>query len=395
MPYVEQQTIHDADTHVMELPEKILEYMEAKYVEEFKNSVGARLHTPPDMLQAAALHDDAQFRAQAEQEVMLRKNHAALGAFRREDRPACLDALGFTSQLVFTTAALSNYGLEDGDNAPLAIAAARAHNRMNADFCVVDRRLLATGYVPLVDLDAAAEIAVEAIELGCKALMIPSKCPPQHSPSHTALETLWSTAEEAGVPVVFHVGGEEKMAQGYFNNGLPKIKDFHGGDENFTGLSFMSIPLAVWQTMAAIVFDGVTDRHPRLRFGAIELGAAWLPSWLKFMDSAWTAFRKGEQRLQQLSDKPSEIAKRQFRVTPYCHEPTGWIIENSSEDMILFSSDFPHVEGGRHPLKRFAENMPDVSAQVLHKFYRDNFIDLMGPALDKSLHDHPSVAASA
>lgn len=393
MAYVEHRTIHDADAHVMELPDKILEYMQSKYIEDFKAFAGVQLQTPETMREAVALHDDTQFRAEAEANVMLRKNHAAMGAFRNQDRVACLDYLGFTSQLVFTTAALSNYGLDESGNVELAIAAARAHNRMNTDFCSVDRRLLATGYVPLVDVDAAADIAQEAIHLGCKALMIPSRCPAQHSPSHIGLERLWATAAEAGVPVVFHVGGEEKMTEGYFNNGLPKIKDFHGGDENFTGLSFMAIPIAVWQTMAAIIFDGVTDRHPSLKFGAIELGAAWLPSWLQFMDSAWTAFRKGEERLQNLSDKPSEIAKRQFRVTPYCHEPTGWIIDNSSEDMLLFSSDFPHIEGGRNPIQRFASNMPNASAHLERKFYRDNFIDLMGPALDRSLHDHPSVAA--
>ncbi len=395
MAYVENQTIHDADAHVMEMPDKILEYFEADYVDDFRAFVGPRLQANPAMLEAAVRQDDEEFRAAAVEQLMVRKNHEALGAFRSADRGACLDALGFTSQLVFTTAALSNYGLDESGNVPLALAAARAHNRMNSDFCAADRRLLATGYVPLVDPEAAVAVARQAIELGCKALMIPSRCPPGHSPSHRALENLWATAAEAGVPVVFHVGGEEKMSADYFNNGLPKVKDFHGGDENFTGLSFMTIPLAVWQTMAALIFDGVTDRHPNLKFGAIELGAAWVPSWLRFMDSAFTAFRKGEARLQALSDKPSEIAKRQFRVTPYCHEPTGWIIDNTSEDMILFSSDFPHVEGGRHPIKRFAENMPDASATVMRKFYRDNFIDLMGPSLDPALHDHPSVVAAA
>ena len=263
---------------------------------------------------------------------------------------------------------------------------------MNVDFCSVDKRLLATGYVPLVDLDAAPQLAREAIDMGCKALMIPSKCPPAHSPSHIGFEPLWALAQEAQIPIVFHVGGEEKMADSYFNNGLPKVKDFHGGEENFTGLSFMTIPLAIWQTMAALIFDGVLDRYPNLKFGAIELGAGWLPSWLQFMDSAWGAFRKGEERLQNLSAKPSEIARRQFRVTPYAHEPTGWILDNSSEDMLLFSSDFPHVEGGRNPIKRFDDNMPNASQQAKRKFYRDNFIDLMGAGLDASLHDHPSVS---
>lgn len=393
MAYVDNKTIHDADSHVMELPEKILDYLESDYHSEFADFAAAKLSTSQELELAVASHENPGFRADDERELMLRKNHLALGAFRNQDRPKTLDLLGFSSQLVFTTAALGNYGLEEAGRPELALAAARAHNRMNADFCSVDRRLLATGYVPLFDIEAAPQIASEALALGCKALMIPSVSPATHSPSHIGLEPLWSLAEEAGIPIVFHVGGEEKMAPSYFENGLPRIKDFHGGEENFTGLSFMTIPISIWQTMAAIIFDGVLDRHPNLKFGAIELGATWLPSWLQFMDSAWGAFRKGEERLQKLSDRPSEIAKRQFRVTPYAHEPTGWVMENSSEDMLLFSSDFPHVEGGRNPIKRFADNMPNISETAQQKFYRDNFIDLMGAGLDPSLHDHPSVAA--
>jgi predicted TIM-barrel fold metal-dependent hydrolase len=397
MSYVESagldlKTIHDADSHVMELPTKIVDYFEKSYLDDFAKFANKAISVTSDLNTAVEKHDDPLFRADDEAQLMLRKNHLALGSFRNEDRPQCLDLLGFTSQLVFTTTALGNYGLDD-NHPELAAQAARAHNRMNTDFCSVDRRLLATGYVPLSDIAAAPIIAQEAIELGCKGLIVPSKCPAHHSPAHIDFEPVWSLAEEAGVPILFHVGGEEKMSKAYTENGLPAVKDFHGGDENFTGLSFMSIPLALWQTMAAFIFDGVLDRHPRLMFGAIELGASWLPSWLQFLDSAFEAFRKGEERLQKLSERPSDIARRQFRVTPYAHEPTGWILKNSSPDMLLFSSDFPHVEGGRNPLKRFADNMPDATPQERQKFYRDNFISLMGRGLDASLHDHPSVAA--
>ena len=391
MAYIENQTVHDADSHVMEMPDKIIEYLEADYHDDFITKANKSLEVPPLLAETAAKHDDANFRAGDEANLMLRKNHLALGAFRNQDRSQTLDLLGFTSQLVFTTAALGNYGLDEGDDVPLALAAARAHNRMNSDFCSVDPRLLATGYVPLIDFEAAPRIAREAVELGCKGLVVPSACPTSHSPSHIALDPLWATAQEAGVPILFHVGGEEKMQPGYFENGLPRVKDFHGGDENFTGLSFMTIPLSLWQTMSALVFDGVLDRFPDLKFGAIELGASWLPSWMKFIDSAFEAFRKGEERLQKLSDRPSEIASRQFRVTPYAHEPSGWILENSSEDMLLFSSDFPHVEGGRNPIKRFDQNLGEVGVNARRKFYRDNFIDLMGLSLPAELHDHPSV----
>ena len=147
------------------------------------------------------------------------------------------------------------------------------------------------------------------------------------------------------------------------------------------------------QGLSVLVIDGVFDRFPRLKWGAIELGASWLPSLMKFLDSGCAAFGK-EERLQKLSDTPSNILRRQLRVTPYPHEDVAWIMANSGQEMVLFSSDFPHVEGGRNPLKRFNDSLASVSEAGKRAFYRDNFIDLMGKGLDPSLHDLPSLAAA-
>ena len=393
MAYVEGQTVHDADSHVMELPRDIVRFVDPAFRDAFADKAAKKLAEPDWVPKVQALQDDAEFRAGHEANLLLRKNYQALGAFRNQDRPRTLDLLGFTSQLVFTTAALGNYGLEEMGEIDLAVAAARAHNRMMAEFCSVDRRLLATGYVPLVDMARAPQIAREAIAMGCKGLVVPSRHPPGHSPSHTGLDPLWALAQEAGLPILFHVGGEEKMHPAYVENGGPQVLDFHGGAENFTSLTFMAIPLSVWQTLSALVIDGVFDRFPNLKFGAIELGASWLPSLMRFMDSGVAAFGK-EERLQKLSGKPSEILRRQFRVTPYPHEDTAWIIENTGEEVCLFSSDFPHVEGGRNPLKRFNDALAGASETARRRFYRDNFIDLMGKGLDPALHDHPALVAA-
>ena len=397
MTYVEQcfqlpRTVHDADSHIMELPETLASYIDERFKQAFFDTVSL---TKSQIIMADAaekLHLDAGFTDGAAENLLLRKNHQALGAYRNADRPQALDLLGFSSQLVFTTYVLSNFGLEYSNNTPLALATARAHNRMMADFCKIDKRLLATGYVPLVDIEQAPVIAKQALDLGCKALVIPSRCPQGHSPSHIGFDSLWALAQEAGVPILFHVGGEEKMQPAYSETGLDKVKDFHGGDENFTASSFMTIPLSFWQTMAVFIFDGVCDRFPHLKFGAIELGASWLPSWLRYMDAAYSAFKKGEPRLQKLRALPSDIAKQQVRVTPYCHENVAWIIEQSSADMLMFSSDYPHIEGGRNPIKRFNESLGETAPKVVQKFYRDNFISLMGAGLDAALHDHPNAA---
>lgn len=396
MSYAAGRHIHDADSHLMELDDCLDPFFMPSLLSRFHASPGYRAALQRNLRpgRSREAHADPAFRAGVDANLMLRKNYEAHGAFIAADRPHALDLLGFASQLVFTTFCLGNFGLDQGDDMALCYAAADAHNRMLADFCAVDARLLATAYVPLEDFERARETAALALRLGAKALMVPSLCPRGHAPSHVALDAVWAQAQEAGVPVLFHVGGEEKMNPVYKVNGLPPVPDFHGGDDNFTSVSYMPIPQAVMQTLATLIFDGVFDRFPRLKWGAIELGASWLPGWLRAMDSAAHAFRRNESRLQALSAAPSEIARRQLRVTPYPHEDSGWIVQQAGEQMCLFSSDFPHVEGGRHPLKRFDEALQGCSAAARQRFYADNFVDLMGDGLAPALRA-PAAALAA
>jgi predicted TIM-barrel fold metal-dependent hydrolase len=396
MAYVQDRIIHDADSHLMELEDCLDPYFDRAMLEAYHDLPYYR-HKVGDGRWAQGARrqqDDPAFRAGDAPNILLRKNYEALGAFRREDRPAALDLLGFASQLVFTTFCLGNFGLDESGPVDLAYAAAAAHNRMMTDVCSVDRRLLATAYVPLIDFDRAAETAGEAIALGAKALLIPSRPPAAHSPSHVALDPVWAQAQEAGVPILFHVGGEEKLNPAYFETGMERVKDFHGGEENFTSVSFMAIPGSVMQTLASLIIDGVFDRFPRLKFGAIELGASWVPGWMRFMDSAHAAFFKNETRLHRLSARPSEIVRRQLRVTPYPHEDAGWLIREAGEEVMLFSSDFPHVEGGRNPLKRFGVSLAGTSPGAQRRFWADNFVDLMGAGLAADLRFPAHLAAA-
>lgn len=396
MSYANGRLIHDADSHLMELDDCLDAFFTPALRPRFHASAGYRAALQRNLRPGRSLqaHADAAFRAGVDANLLLRKNYEAHGAFIAADRPHALDLLGFASQLVFTTFCLGNFGLDQGEDMVLCYAAADAHNRMMAAFCAVDARLLATAYVPLEDFERARACAADAIRGGAKALLVPSCCPQQHAPSHVALDAVWAQAQEAGMPVLFHVGGEDKINPVYKLNGLPAVPDFHGGDDNFTSVSYMPIPNAVMQTLATLIFDGVFDRFPRLKWGAIELGAAWLPGWMRALDSAAHAFMRNETRLQQLSARPSEIVRRQLRVTPYPHEDSGWIVANAGEEVCLFSSDYPHVEGGRHPLKRFDEALQGLAPSAVRRFYADNFVDLMGNGLAPALRRPVSVQAA-
>jgi predicted TIM-barrel fold metal-dependent hydrolase len=390
-------TVHDADAHVMETPNWLRDHADSAVRDRIPPLTYAAINElrqtgdPIEQLRdldgtfqrLAARHRSAEYREVEAAEIMARKNFAATGSFIAEDRGRALDLLGFASQLIFNTFHNSRLcGWEHSGDVELAIGAARAHNRAMIEFCSADNRLLPTLYVPLLDLDRAGDIAAEAIAMGAAALLVASGCPPTHSPSHIALDTVWAQACDAGLPVVFHVGGTgELIDPNYFNNGLPVPPDFHGGDENFRSVDYMGIPGPPAQTLATMIFDGVFERFPDLRVGVIEQGAIWVPSWMRQMEAAFDAFARHEERLRALSLRPSEYVRRQIRFTPYPTEDVGWIIEQAGPEVCLFSSDYPHVEGGRRPIERFEASLADTSSEARVAFYHDNFVDLMGAGL--------------
>lgn len=390
------RVIHDADAHVMETPTWLRDHADPDIrdrIEPLRYPGGNELRQTGDPAEQqrdlvaaferlADEHRSEEYRSTEAADIMLRKNFAATGSFLAEDRGRALDLLGFSSQLLFNT--FQNRRLHDWEHSgdlDLAYGSARAHNRGMLQFCAADRRLLPTCYVPLADFHRAKAMAGEAIEAGAAALLVASGCPAGHSPSHIGLDPVWAQAQEAQVPVVFHVGGTGDLIDpNYFHNGLPIPPDFHGGEENFRSVDYVGIPHPPMQTLATMIFDGVLERFPTLRIGVIEQGAVWLPSWLRQMESAIEAFARHEERLQALSLRPTEYVRRQVRATPYPTEDVGWIIAQSGPEVCMFSSDYPHVEGGRRPIERFEASLRDASADVRRRFYCDNFLDLIGRA---------------
>jgi uncharacterized protein len=387
--------MHDADSHIYEDFNWLHPFIDSQTLaavprlwehSDESSTVGI------DANLADRQHDDPSYRADDASQIMVRKNFDATGSWRAADRPLALDLLGFDSQLVFDTFA-SAKAIAIGQHDPtLAVKLAEGQRRAIIEWCSVDARLLPVVVVPLSDRQAALRLALEAIEAGASAIQIGQYCPPGHSPSHVDFEPLWAACAEARVPVVMHVAGagEFVMSTDFFVNGRPPVPDFHGGDTNFKSIDYLSIPYPVMQTLSALIIDGVLQRHPDLRIGCIEVGASWVPGLMRMLDSAHTAFGRNESRLSSMELLPSEYLARQVRVTPYPHEDAGWIINNSSPEVCLFSSDFPHVEGGRNPLARFERSLAAaaVGESAGDRFFVENFTDLLGGKTQNRLFDY-------
>jgi uncharacterized protein len=385
MSYAGDLTILDADAHVMELPEWLPGYIDPAFRDRIRQfslaSSGRREQVDAMIARGRARAGNPAERAGYEAELLTRKSWDAYGAFHREDRQRALDLLGFQAQLVFPTFAALQ--AETADDDATAYATARATTRAMVDFCAGDRRLLPTTYVPLTLPDRALEEMRFALDAGIKGVTVSPLPPDTHSITHPTLHPVYALLEERGVPLLFHVEGDapRKVARGFSENGWEGQTDFHGGGENFTGLLYMAVSQWVEVALAALIFDQVLERFPRLKVGVIELGAVWMPAWLERLEIVKDTFGRTESRIRDLPLRPSEYVRRQIRVTPYPTENVARLIDRCGPELFMFSSDYPHVEGGRHPIKRFEESLAGRSVADREAFYAGNFRDLMGPTL--------------
>ena len=78
--------------------------------------------------------------------------------------------------------------------------------------------------------------------------------------------------------------------------------------------------------------------------------------------------------------------------TPFVFEEVGLFIDQSNPDLYLFSSDYPHIEGGRNPIARFETALGGRDEGVRDKFYTENFLRIFP---DARVSEPARMAASA
>ena len=367
----------DADSHLMEWPTFL--------TENASREIAKRLPRLPSNVGVFAARSEAASREALVSlgSDLLRKGpkwNDALGASDPAGRSTALDLLGFERQVVYSSFCARLFDLADPE---LRYAAYRAHNRAMAGFCADDARLLG---VAMCDLDDPERACVEldtALELGLGEVWIPARAPGGRSPGHAAHDPFWARLAERGVPFVLHVGsGTFSVGDAWMNDGRTAPIDPDAGlrPEVIGSKDLMVIYQAIERFLATLVLDGVLERHRGLRGGAIELGAGWVPDMLRRLDHAVAIWSKSEPFLASFERTPSEQAAAQLRFTPYPFEDVGLLCRESSPQLYMFSSDYPHAEGGRDPIARFDRSLRGHAPEVIAGFYAGNAASWLGPA---------------
>lgn len=379
MTYAQGRVFNDADSHIMELPNFLTRYADPSARDLVPTlpvpTVGALAVLDPESA-AAGRHSPAKVAelvALGDRLIAGPKGHAALGAFNAEERTQALDLFGFHTQLVFPSFS-AGPAFDPRRSVAERYAAARAHNRGMTEFCANDRRLYGVALLPLDDPESARQELEHIVTLGLKAVWVPHRIPGDRSPGHSDFDPIWARMAEVGLPFLVHVAGAPiQVARAWFNTGRPEPKDFMGAGESVRGKDMTSLHHGAETFIGTMVLDGVLERHPTLRGGAIELGAGWVPSMLRRLDWIADIWKKSEPELAALRRRPSEQVIQQLAFTPLPFENVAELIRQSDERLYMFSSDYPHIEGGRAPIARFEAGLSGAADTAKDAFYADNF----------------------
>ena len=383
------RAFYDADSHIMELPDFLKKYADPKLRDEIPEvSYAASLVTDEEVAvivgqgsRHSAEHVAAQI-ALGDRLIESSKEIQALGAFDSADRSRALDLLGFKKQLVFATHSVATpFSASSKITPEVRYGATRAHNRHMADFCSGDPRLLGVAIIPLDEPDLAIAELDAALAAGLKAVWVPHRPCGERSPGHIDFDPFWARMAESGTPFLLHVGGAPlQQAQAWMNNGRGLVADWMGGGENLRTKDIAILHQGPETFLSVMLIDGVFERFPTLRGASVELGAGWVPSLLTRMDWVAKNWIRADKNQTPFSRKPSETLTSQMASTPFVFEDVGVLIDQSSPDLYLFSSDYPHVEGGRDPIKRFEGFLGERSDAVREAFYAENFLRIFPDA---------------
>jgi predicted TIM-barrel fold metal-dependent hydrolase len=379
MSYAGDRLIYDADSHLMELPDFLSAHAESSIRDRLPNLTDALTgqfdpeshadqtgHSPEDVEKLLALGDNL---------TKGPKWHDALGAFNTRERSQALDLLGFGHQVVFSSfCARLIFGANDDD---VAYGAAAAHNRAMSSFCDGDDRLIGVAMVPLQDVARARAELEHVKRLGLGAVWIAADAPGGRSPGHPDHEPIWATLAEARLPFILHVGSAPlAIGDEWMNDGKPDTVTARGGAEVIGSKDLTTIHFASNRFISTLVLDGVLEAHPNLRGGIVEIGAGWVPDMIRRLDHAVSIWSRSEPQLAKMQRLPSEQISEQLRFTPYPFEDVAQLVSESSADLYMFSSDYPHAEGGRDPIGRFTRTTQTLTDAQRAKFFAGNFSGL-------------------
>ncbi|HEY7065762.1 MAG TPA: amidohydrolase family protein [Chloroflexota bacterium] len=285
-----------------------------------------------------------------------------------------MEDVGIDAAVLYPTIALSYGKIVDLD---WSIYVTRAYNDWLAEAYLQESpRFKGMALLPLQETESAVmELRRAVTELGMVGAMLPST----GFAGHIGAKKFWPIYEEAnrlGCAMAIHGGCHE----GFQLDDLNVYAPVHA----------LGHPFGQMVTFASVVFNGLPDKFPNVRWAFLEGGVAWLLMVLERFDRSYETHIAYDPRKELIPLKPGERVSdyvrrhiKEGRLFVGCEgeEPDlAHAIRAVGPEPFVFSTDFPHEVDARmckHEMAELLENeeIDDGAKQAIlagnaHRFYR-------------------------
>jgi predicted TIM-barrel fold metal-dependent hydrolase len=294
-------------------------------------------------------------------------------------RLAFNDAQGIDVQFINPTFAGNPIASASRANRPdLARRAIEAYNTWSSQTVKGHTdRLIPTTMLDVSDVEWAVRELTRMRAAGSRAFQVRAEpVGGTKSLAHPDLDPVWAAAADLEMAAVFHIGGARSdVDKGWYFNG--------GSPSHFALLHLVAGSMVPQVALAAMLIEGVFERHPGLLLIVEELGITWLPHFMTTIDSITTGphganfgMGPGDYKLPL---KPTEYMRRQVRVTPLVSsDPLRPTFDLVPEELLVFSSDVPHPEGRDAAIAICEQQLDGVAAERRERFFGGEVAQLLG-----------------
>jgi len=193
-----------------------------------------------------------------------------------------------------------------------------------------NNRLLPQALLPLWDMDLAVAELVRCHEsFGLTGVVMTDSPELWQLPtlSEGYWDPLWTEAQDRGLPINFHIGGGAS------------IGSLWAGMDEPTAIAAMSslADITNMRCIVNLIFSGLLDRYPDLKFVSVESGMGWIPFLLELAQ-----YQVGQNGVTGLSLTPLEYFQRQIYASYWFETDVAYAVQRLGPDNIMFETDFPH-----------------------------------------------------
>lgn len=224
-----------------------------------------------------------------------------------------------------------------GVDPELQWAGARAHNRWMAEFMKEDpiRRIGVAIVLMLYDVDEALNEIKWAHKNGFRGILIPPLMGDRDAYNHPKYYPIWEYCQEYGIVVHTHSGPSPDY------------------DYTLPGAIGVFVTEFAWwaaRPLWFMIFGGVFELFPRLKFALTEVSEFWIPHLMELMDVRasvkHTSGKLGDFR-SNLTMAPSEYFKRNVWVgaSALFDEGSTAVRHEIGINNVMWGTDYPHPEG--------------------------------------------------